>query len=73
MPPKVQLIISIDQNGKLSVAGPMHDLILCFGMLEIAKEAIKDQSRAAKERVISTPSPAQAKELLKIHDAPPAG
>ena len=38
--PKVQLNIRLDQNGEISVSGPIHDKIFCLGIMEIAKRVI---------------------------------
>ena len=42
MAPRAQLIIVLEQDGKINVNGPIGDKLLCYGMLECAKSAIKD-------------------------------
>ena len=37
----MQLIIDI-ANGQVRVSGPIHDKVLCYGLLEAAKDAIRD-------------------------------
>ena len=37
---KPQITITLTELGQISVNGPLHDKILCFGMLEMAKEAV---------------------------------
>lgn len=39
--PLIRLIIEL-QDGKLNVNGPIHDKTLCYGLLESAKDAIRD-------------------------------
>ena len=36
------LTITIEDNGSISVNGPIHDKILAYGMLEGAKDAIRE-------------------------------
>ena len=38
----IQLIIQLDEAGKISVNGPLDNKVLCYGLLESAKEAIRD-------------------------------
>ena len=35
------LSITIDDDGKVSLAGPLKNMLLCYGMLETAKDALK--------------------------------
>ena len=36
-----QLVINV-VNGQIQVTGPIHDKVLCYGLLEAAKDAIRD-------------------------------
>lgn len=56
-------IIITFSNGRVDVNGPLHDKILCYGMLEFAKQLIKDY----KHSNIVQPSNGQA-VLKKIND-----
>jgi hypothetical protein len=39
----VQIVISLDQvTNKISVNGPIQNKILCYGLLEAAKDAVRD-------------------------------
>lgn len=45
IPSKIQLVITLTtENGKQSVnaSGPLADRLLCYGMLEMARDAIRD-------------------------------
>ena len=47
-----RLIITIDKKGGLKVEGPINDTILCFGLMEAAKDVIRGyaaQQRAQKK------------------------
>lgn len=48
---KMQLVITVNPNGSISVSGPINDKVLCYGLLESAKDAVKqhvDQSSLLK-------------------------
>ncbi len=48
--PVATLVISLYPNGKLHIDGPIHDKIMAFGMLEVAKIIITNWKR--KENII---------------------
>jgi len=37
---KVMIQITMAENGAVGVNGPLHDKILCMGLLEVAKAAV---------------------------------
>ncbi len=38
----VELIIKVNEQGQVSVAGPLQDKILCYGLLGMAHDVIRD-------------------------------
>ena len=38
----IKLTIMLTQDGNVSVEGPLQDKILCYGLLEMAKDTIKN-------------------------------
>ncbi len=50
----VQLLISLE-NGVLSLAGPVDDPILCYGLLEAAKDAVRDIASGAATAATKPP------------------
>ena len=38
--PTTQLVITLNDNGAVSVTGPIMDKLFCYGLLEGAKEVI---------------------------------
>ena len=52
--PDIQLVITIvPKIGGVNVAGPINDRFLCYGMLEMAKDAIvKHQEEASKSALV---------------------
>lgn len=36
----VELVITMDEHGAVNVTGPLDQRVLCYGMLEVAKEVI---------------------------------
>lgn len=39
--PKMQLIITVEDNGSLTVSGPLQQEIICLGLLEMAKVEVR--------------------------------
>ncbi len=37
----IQLTITMDDAGKVSASGPIQDKVLCYGLLEAAKDGIR--------------------------------
>ena len=50
----IQLIITMDEENKgmVNVSGPIHDKILCYGLLEVAKDAVRAYEAQAKNIII---------------------
>lgn len=46
----VKLEIILNDNGTLSVNGPIDNLHMCYGLLELAKDALRE--KAAQQRRI---------------------
>ena len=38
----ISLVITLTPDGKVGVGGPINDKLLCYGLLESAKDAIRD-------------------------------
>ena len=36
----IQLIITLNDDGQVGVNAPLHDKVLCYGLLEMARAAI---------------------------------
>ena len=51
----VQLIISMDEQGRVSVTGPIGNKLLCYGMLKLAEDAIRD-FKPEEKRVVPVPA-----------------
>ena len=43
----IELKITLDQETGVQVAGPIQDKILSYGMLEFAKDAIRDHHKSS--------------------------
>lgn len=39
---EVLLVIRMMSNGQLTVTGPLHEKMTCYGMLELAKDVIRN-------------------------------
>jgi len=40
--PKVVITITLEDDGKVNVTGPLPDKILCYGLLSIAEDVIRN-------------------------------
>lgn len=49
--PNVRLVIEIGPDG-LQLQGPINDRVLCYGLLEMAKDAIRAQAATQELRKI---------------------
>jgi hypothetical protein len=49
----VTLVITMDEHNQIGVSGPIGNKLLCYGMLAVAHDAIKDfNDNAAKKSSI---------------------
>lgn len=49
----IQIVITLDPaTNRVNVAGPVTDKVLCYGMLGMAHDAIKDFNPAAQPKII---------------------
>lgn len=44
----IELKIILQDDGQLMVGGPIEDKVLCYGLLEAAKDAIRDNIKKSK-------------------------
>lgn len=51
-----KLTITLNANNSISVDGPLDNIVLCYGMLERAKDAIKDFTDNKKSPIITPPT-----------------
>ena len=47
----VEIKISLDASG-VKVEGPINDRLLCFGLLEMAKDVVRTYDPAAERRIV---------------------
>jgi hypothetical protein len=57
-----QLVITINDGGKINVTGPIDDPVLAYGMLEVARDCIRDFNDEQNRRII----PADAGALALV-------
>lgn len=46
----VQMTITIEENGSVTVAGPLASPVLAYGLLEAAREVVRDFQRQQAEQ-----------------------
>jgi hypothetical protein len=56
MPEPVRLTIECGPEGNVSVFGPIQDKLFCYGLLEIAKDVIRDYGAKKSPIIIPTPT-----------------
>lgn len=52
----IQFLIQIDDAGRCNVNGPIENKILCYGILDVAKEAVAEYHRKKAENLIQPAS-----------------
>lgn len=53
----IQLTITLDpQTSQIGVSGPINDKTLCYGMLESAKDAIREHCAKSASGIIAAPA-----------------
>ena len=53
----ITLKIELDEQGQISISGPIHDKILCYGLLESAKDAVREHVAKEAKKTILAPHP----------------
>ncbi|MCR4297382.1 MAG: hypothetical protein NUV75_01325 [Gallionella sp.] len=60
-----QITITLFANGQLQLQGPLHDQVLMYGLIEMAKQAFVEQLRLAAAQRVQVASP-RLLDRLKI-------
>ena len=47
-----KMIIELLPGGKLNITGPLSDKVLCYGLLELAKEVIRENKTVSPQQII---------------------
>lgn len=51
--PRAQLTITINDDGTVSITGPIHDKMVCYALLEVGRDTIKEHADAlAKSPIV---------------------
>jgi len=50
--PDVTLTITLSEAGQVSCTGPLENRLICYGLMELAKEVIREHSANMNRRVI---------------------
>jgi hypothetical protein len=48
---KTQMVIDMDDKGNVSVNGPLENKLLCYGLLEVARDAVHAYQVQAAKRI----------------------
>lgn len=47
-----KLVIELQSNGSVTVSGPLGNKFLCYGMLEAAKDAVRDYVQKNQSAIV---------------------
>ena len=53
----ITLTITLDEAGGIGLSGPVSNTILCYGLLELAKDAIREYNKENQTLVKPAPGP----------------
>ncbi len=48
----IRLVITIDPTKGLTIQGPVNDPIVCYGLLELAKDALRKMREEAANKIV---------------------
>jgi hypothetical protein len=49
--PKLTLTITLEEDNRVSVDGPLDNRILCYGLLKMAEEALYEYGKNSQKRI----------------------
>jgi len=49
---RVSLTINVMDDGKVGVVGPLHDKLVCYGLLEVARDVVRDYKTGAASGIV---------------------
>lgn len=61
---RLQIIITVSEDGRLSVDGHINDLVQAYGLLEIAKTTLKDYHAAQQASAVKPATPEDVRNLV---------
>lgn len=67
MPIVAKLEITLNDQGQVAVNGPIQDRVLCYGLLEVAKDSICDYTKQQNQPRIQPATGLEAVALLGAH------
>jgi hypothetical protein len=65
--PGIELVIRVTPEGQINVTGPLHNKSLCYGLLECARDIVKDHT---DKMTRSTIVPARVADPMLIRQRP---
>jgi hypothetical protein len=48
----ISITINVTDDGKVGMVGPLHDKVLCFGLLEVAKDIVREHKSQQPSTII---------------------
>lgn len=62
----VTMTITVSETGEIGVSGPIDDLILSYGVLELARQAIQRRAAEKQAALIRPPTQGDILALRKV-------
>ena len=53
--PTAQIVVTLLSDGQLTLQGPVHDKILCLGMLDLAKSMVTTAKAQPQSPIVQVP------------------
>lgn len=51
---QMQLVITVEDDGRVQVSGPIDNKMVAYGLLEVARDAINDYAKGHSKLVVPT-------------------
>lgn len=59
----LSMTIAVDDQGRVNVSGPLENQLVCYGLLEVARDAIKAHCDAAAKMAVKPATPEDVRTL----------
>jgi hypothetical protein len=62
----IELTIQMDPSGNVSINGPIDNTILCYGLLEVARDLLKNHRDKKQQMTASIVAPTTS-DIVRLH------
>ncbi len=61
--PAMQMVITVTEQGQVNVTGPLDNPLVAYGLLEVAKDTLRNHFAAAQQAAIKPATPEDVRTL----------